>query len=377
MTTFLSAAEIGTGGAKSLPGAYFTSPEIFASEQQAVFSRHWLCATRADALRQPGDFVLRNMGHESVILLRDQRGTARAYHNVCRHRGARLCVDPCGTLPRTLRCPYHAWTWGLDGALLAAPTMDELAGFDRTDYPLLEAGLAEWAGYLFLTFGEPAAPFAQAFAPVLTRFDRYNLAELRSASKIEYDVAANWKLIFENYSECYHCPTVHPQLIKLSPADSGANDLGAGPFLGGYMQVPRPGGSMTSSGQACARAVGALPAEDLQRVYYYTIFPNMLLSLHHDFVMVHTLWPESPGRTRIECEWLFHPEAAAAPGYDPEDGVGFWDHTNRQDWAICERTQLGVSSAAYVPGPYSPRDSISAAFDAEYLRVMREAGHEF
>jgi Rieske 2Fe-2S family protein len=118
--------------------------------------------------------------------------------------------------------------------------------------------------------------------------------------------------------------------------------------------------------------VGDLPPEDLNRVYYYSLFPNMLLSLHHDYAMVHTLWPESAGQTRVECEWLFHPAAGGEPGYDPEDAIGFWDLTNRQDWAICERTQLGVASSAYVPGPFSPRDSISAAFDAEYLRVMRE-----
>jgi Rieske 2Fe-2S family protein len=272
-----------------------------------------------------------------------------------------LCLEPCGKLPRTIQCLYHAWTYGLDGTLLAAPSMEDLPGFDRADHPLVPAALAQWAGYLFVALGEPVAPFQEAYAPVLTRFDRFNLPELRSVRKI-----------FENYSECYHCPTVHPQLVKLSPADSGANDLVAGPFLGGYMLVSRPGGSMSASGRACARPVGDLPAEDLHRVYYYSLFPNMLLSLHHDYAMVHTLWPESPGRTRIECEWLFHPAAAGEPGYDPDDAIGFWDQTNRQDWAICERTQLGVSSSAYVPGPFSPRDSVSAAFDAEYLRVMRD-----
>jgi Rieske 2Fe-2S family protein len=117
-------------------------------------------------------------------------------------------------------------------------------------------------------------------------------------------------------------------------------------------------------------SVGALPPEDLHRVYYYSIFPNMLLSLHQDYVMVHTLWPESPDRTHIECEWLFHPEASAQPVFNPEDGVGFWDKTNREDWHICELSQLGIASRAYTPGPYSPREGISAAFDREYLQTL-------
>jgi Rieske 2Fe-2S family protein len=161
---------------------------------------------------------------------------------------------------------------------------------------------------------------------------------------------------------------VHPALVKISPADSGANDLSSGPFLGGYMEVK--GGSMTLSGRTCSIPVGELPAEDLHRVYYYTIFPNMLLSLHPDYVMVHAVWPQSPERTLIECHWLFHPDASAHPGFDPDDGVAFWDRTNREDWHICEQSQLGVSSRAYTPGPYSPRESISAAFDREVLSAL-------
>ena len=190
------------------------------------------------------------------------------------------------------------------------------------------------------------------------------------ARRIDYDVRANWKLMFENYSECFHCSPVHPTLVKLSPADSGANDLTAGAFLGGYMEVKPDYGSLTLSGNACAVPVGDLHGKEQHRVYYYSIYPNMLLSLHPDYVMVHTFWPESPDRTRIECEWLFHPDAETLPGFNPDDGVDFWDRTNREDWHICELSQSGVASRAYTPGPYSPRESISAAFDREYLRTL-------
>jgi Rieske 2Fe-2S family protein len=127
------------------------------------------------------------------------------------------------------------------------------------------------------------------------------------------------------------------------------------------------------SGRACAPMVGELPDEDLRRVYYYSVFPNLLLSLHPDYVMFHTLWPEAPDRTRIVCEWLFHPGAFDAAQHDPEDAVTFWDTTNREDWHICELSQQGVSSRKYAPGPYSPRESLPAAWDREYLRQLEGA----
>src|SRR2546422_835912 len=228
-------------------------------------------------------------------------------------------------------------------------------------------------GFLMITPARAAERFAQAFAPLVGRFARFNIANLRSARRIDYDVRANWKLIFQNYSECLHCPVIHPELAKLAPYTSGENDLVDGPFLGGYMTITREGGSLSLSGRACGVPVGELPAADLNRAYFYTIFPNLLLSLHPDYVMFHTLWPDGPARTRISCEWLVHRDSLSRPELDPEDGVRFWDMTNRQDWHICEQSQAGVSSRAYVPGPYSPRESVPAAWDREFLRAIGHA----
>jgi Rieske 2Fe-2S family protein len=182
---------------------------------------------------------------------------------------------------------------------------------------------------------------------------------------------ANWKLIFENYSECYHCPGVHPALQKLTPYDLAENDLCEGPFLGGFMPITK-GRSLTMSGNACALAVGDIKAQDHARVFYYSIFPNMLLSMHPDYVMVHQVWPKSPDHTLILCDWFFHPDAAAVsdPSYNPDDAIEFWDMTNKQDWRVCELSQQGIASRAYEPGPYSPRESIPAAWDREYLRYV-------
>jgi Rieske 2Fe-2S family protein len=185
-------------------------------------------------------------------------------------------------------------------------------------------------------------------------------------------VQANWKLIVQNYSECYHCPLVHPALADLSDYTSGQNDLVDGPFLGGFMDINHEGGSLTMSGQACALPIDGLPVEDLDRVYYYAFFPNMLLSMHPDYVLIHHLWPQGPGRTRIVCRWLFHPTAIAHPDFNPDDAVEFWDMTNQQDWHVCELSQLGVASRAYTTSPYSNRESLLVAFDREVLKALAQ-----
>ena len=336
MGQFLKAAAIGAQGAMTLPGRFYTSPELFQQEQESIFFRQWICVGREERIPQPGDYFVRTIGTESVIIVRGRDGTVRAFHNVCRHRGAQLCEAGEGHFKNAIRCPYHAWAYGLDGRLLAAPSMEEVMGFAADDYPLHPVSLARWEGFLFISLAAEPEPFAVAYTPLLDKFRPYNLPLLRMARRIDYDVRANWKLMFENYSECFHCAPVHPALVKLSPAESGANDLVSGAFLGGYMEVKPDSGSMTLSGNSCSLPVGDLCAEDYHRVYYYSLLPNMLLSLHPDYVMVHTLWPEAPDRTRIECEWLFHPEAATHPGFHPDDGVEFWDKTNREDWHICE-----------------------------------------
>ncbi len=373
MSSFVKATATYQQGQRTLPGRYYTSPEIYAEEQERIFTARWICVGRAAEIPAAGDYVLRTIAGESVIVVRGRDGALRAFYNVCRHRGTRLCEEPRGRFSETIQCPYHAWTYTIDGQLIGAPHMNEVQGFDKRDYPLHSVQLETWEGFVFVNLAGEPEPFARAFAAVAGRFGRFNLSALTAARRVDYEVAANWKLIFQNYSECLHCPVIHPGLAKLTPYTSGENDLIDGPFLGGYMVITRDGGSLTLSGRACGAPVGPLPAEDLNRVYFYSIFPNLLLSLHPDYVMFHTLWPDGPARTRITCEWLFHPDAFAAPAFDPDDAVGFWDETNRQDWHICEQSHAGITSRAYVPGPYSPREGISAAWDREFLRALGHA----
>ncbi|HMF80654.1 MAG TPA: SRPBCC family protein [Candidatus Acidoferrum sp.] len=427
---FRKTAETFAAEAKALAQQYFVSPEVFAEEQDRIFSKQWVLVGHQRQLAEAGDYFVAVVASESLIIVRDKGGELHGFYNVCRHRGTRLREDRNGHLS-AIQCPYHAWTYALDGRLIGAPHMDDVPGFDKSDYPLHRVNLAVWEGFIFVNLAEagslpsscisatsrsarplprggtghvavpdssilshshssaltgasrPSLPAGKErdrrkpdgfvsledwFAPLQGKFSHWNMSILQPAKRIEYDVCANWKLMFENYSECYHCPGVHPQLQKVSPYDSAENDLREGPFLGGFMKI-NLGKSLTMSGNACAAFVGKI--ENLQQVFYYSIFPNMLLSLHPEYVMVHQLWPQSPERTLIVCDWLFHPDAFGRKDFRPEDAIEFWDMTNKQDWHVCELSQQGIASRAYEPGPYSARESIPAAWDEYYLRRMK------
>ena len=357
-------------GAKTLDASWYVSPEIFALEQERVFSRDWLCVGREETIPNPGDFFTVERFGESLIVTRGTDAEVRALYNVCRHRGSRMCQAASGHFHGSIQCPYHAWTYGLDGELKAARNMAEVPGFERADYPLKQAGIAIWDGFIFVNLAFDAVPFEQVFAPLMGRFAKWNIAELRTARGITYELACNWKLVFLNYSECYHCPLVHPQLDKLSPSDSGKNDLSEGPFLGGYSEMRQQGMALTMTGDSSRPPLEGIDAADLSRSYYYTIFPSLLLSLHSDYVMVHYVKPLTPGRTEVVCAFLFDPKTMARSDFDPSDAVDFWDLTNRQDWHVNQLTQLGMHSRAYSPGPYSNAEGLLSAFDRYYLRVM-------
>jgi glycine betaine catabolism A len=372
----LRRAKSGIARAQTLPQRYFVSEEIFAREEEKIFSKQWLLVGHQSELPHPGNFFTVEVANESLIIVRSslngaEEASIRAFYNICRHRGTRLCEEKRGHV-RVIQCPYHAWTYALDGRLLGAPHMDDVLGFEKTAYSLNSVKLGFWEGFIFLNLADISAPLERWLSPLIAKFSHWNLPRLRSARRIGYDVRANWKLIFENYSECYHCPGVHPMLSKLTPYDSAENDLEEGPFLGGSMPI-RGGHSLTMSGDACAIPVGDIKAEDHYRVFYYSIFPNMLLSMHPDYVMVHQLWPISPSNTLVYCDWFFNAEAFNENDFNPDDAIAFWDMTNRQDWHVCELSQQGISSRAYQPGPYSSRESIPAAWDREYLRQIGDS----
>jgi Rieske 2Fe-2S family protein len=364
MSTFFKTDEHYVPGSLTLPQPYYTSHDMFDRELERIFKKYWLCAGHQSRIPEPGDYFLVNIFNESLIILRDKQGEVRAFYNVCRHRGTRICEAAEGRFGGSLQCSYHAWTYGLDGRLIGAPFMKDVKEFHWEDYPLRLAPVSVWEGFIFVHLGmQPPEPFEKMYSPLLGRFKAWNMSRLRSHRRIAYDVKSNWKYIFQNFNECYHCPTIHPLLNKHMDYTSGTNDLIEGPFLGGSLDLR--GQSMTVTGRTCALPLGEL-GEDSKRAYYYSILPNLLLNIHPDYVMFHLVMPDGPAHSTVISEWLFHAGASAREDFRPEDAVQFWDETNLQDW------QLGVSSQAYSPGWYTPRESLLAAFDRHYLRLMQD-----
>ena len=248
--------------------------------------------------------------------------------------------------------------------------MDAVSDFNKSDYPLNKAAIAEWEGFIFINLAGVPIDFNSEFASLFNRFSEWGISELQLIETKSYSVNCNWKLIIQNFSECYHCPIIHPQLAEITPFTGGRNDLISGPFLGGYMEMKKE--TISESGHFCGPPVGNLSPENLKRVYYYALFPNMLLSLHPDYVMVHTVWPEAVDTCRIECSWFFSGEVNQNDKFHPEKAINFWDNTNRQDWDICEKSYLGIQSRKYKPGPYSGQESLLAAYDEHYLSMLNK-----
>ena len=351
----------------TLPQRYFVSDEIFAEETGRLFHGDWFCLGRRDQLSSPGDFFLADVAGESVIVTLDAEGKPRAVFNVCRHRGSRLTEEAAGRFAHCrIRCPYHRWTYDCGGSLLAAPNMQD--DFDVGDWPLHSVELASWQGFLFVNLSATPRPIAESFAPYWNQLDPWRASELRVAHQEEYDLATNWKMVFQNFNECYHCRSIHPGLDELSPVQDCSNDFTEGRFLGGPMQLSAE--SMTSDGKCTAPTIGSLDEKQRRRVYYYTLLPNLMLGLHPDFVIAWRLEPKSPSKTRIIAQWLYEPEAIRRVDFDAGPAVSFWDKTNRQDWAICQSSYLGVASKAYRPGPWSTSESIPRSFDRSVLDAL-------
>jgi Rieske 2Fe-2S family protein len=350
-------------GAVTLPAAYYVDPNFFKREMDALFARMWICAGRTEQVERPGQFFVRDVLGESIIVTRAASGGVHAFYNVCRHRGTRLCTEPAGTFAGSIQCPYHAWTYDLEGRLIGAPHMEEVPHFRKEQYPLYGVSVDVWDGHIFLNLAKDPQPLAIQLADLPQKFTAWQMEDLRLGHRIVYDVKANWKLLIQNYSECLHCPNLHPALNRLSHYLSGENEPLHASYMGGRMDL-RPGVATLSLDGTCPRAfLPGLSSEDVRRVYYYAIFPNLLLSLHPDYMLVHTLWPVAPDRTINICEWHFHAKTLAAPEFAASDAIDFWDMTNRQDWQVCELSQAGIASRAYTPGPYSSREDLLYAFD--------------
>ena len=359
-------------GAHTLERDYYVNPDILQKEYKNIFLNNWICAGRTSELSKAGQYKVISVGTESVIILRDANGILRGHTNVCRHRGTRICDNKVGQFSKTIQCGYHGWTYGLNGQLVGAPHMDEVDGFEKSDYPLFSVPVAEWEGFIFINFSDNPQNFDITFGPLKDRFKPWTMGDLLPLKTISYDVSGNWKLVIQNYCECYHCPILHPDLAAITPYMGGRNDLHEGSFLGGYMDFNEEKNSITSSGNLCCPPLKNVKEDDMKRVYYYSIFPNMLLSLHPEYVMYHTIWPKGVDKCSVECTWLFEKGVAESDEHKPYEAIDFWDMTNQQDWYISELSQLGIQSQKYTPAPYSGQESLLAAFDQYYKKKLND-----
>jgi phenylpropionate dioxygenase-like ring-hydroxylating dioxygenase large terminal subunit len=344
------------GQSRMLPRAAYTDQAVFEWEKQNFFGGGWLCVGRSEQIANPGDQRAESAGTGSVLLTRDDDGAVHAFANTCRHRGHELL--PCGGSAnhKMIICPYHAWTYDLKGDLRAAAGYKGQRGFATRQFGLIELPCAEWNGLVFVDGSGEAPPLADGLRGLDEVLAPYEMSRLVTAGVHEYDSPANWKILTENYHECYHCPSIHPELCRVSPPKSGENYDKPGTWVGGTMDL-RPGmTTMSLDGTSQGVPLRGLDATGLRTVIYVNVFPNILISPHPDYVMVHRLMPLAADRTRIECSWAFAPEAVSRPGFDPSYAIDFWDLTNRQDWSACESVQRGLSSPHAVPGPLNPAE---------------------
>jgi Rieske 2Fe-2S family protein len=340
----------------TLPGRYYTDPAIFEQEKRNIFEKQWLYVCRAQDVPAPGRFVRASVGDENVIVVRGRDQKLRAFLNVCRHRGATLCLTDSGDVGRSVRCPYHSWSYRLDGSLISAPNWQSMAAVDKADYSLHPVHLAQWHGLVWLNLAENPPLLDEQVWPQLdyrlggdrAKFDRYDLAGLVVGRRVDYPVAANWKIIQENFQECYHCATIHPELVDALPQfRSLAGGATASYEADGYHFAEHKA-SFSVSGEVVLPRLPGLEDSDDRKYYGMVIRPNCFLSLLPDHVIVHRFQPVSPELTTVVCEWLFPPETVAA--HDLDDTVELFHRVNRQDFAASQWCQPNMRSRAYAGG---------------------------
>jgi Rieske 2Fe-2S family protein len=336
------------GESTMLPGQAYTSAEVLAWELRHLFAASWVCLGREDELRSEGATQLGVTVGDVPVLLTWVDGGVRAFANTCRHRGHELLREGCGAAREAIVCPYHAWSFRLDGTLLAAPGMREVASFGPSQFGLVCLPVEVWHGWVFVNATATAAPFTEHVGGMADLVAPYQPQNLTRQGQHSYDVRANWKVVVENFHECYHCPVIHPELCAVSPPTSGENWHLPGAWVGGSMDLRDFAETMSLDGHSRGHFLDGV---DRRRVRYLGLFPNLLVSLHPDYVMTHRLLPLAPDRTRVECSWHF-PEGVADPSY----AVDFWDITNREDWGACESVQRGLASPHFRPGPLAPSE---------------------
>lgn len=380
----------------ALAQPFYTSDAVFRRDVERVFLKEWQLVGHVSELPEPGDYLLFDLLGESVIVVRDREGAFHALANVCRHRGSRVCLEPRGNVSR-FSCPYHAWVYNLDGSLFSARLMG--AETDKADLGLKRFSIEVFHGLIYVSFSDKPQDFSAArdlLDPMVAPFD---LARTRIAARASYPVAANWKLLVENYNECYHCTSAHPEfsrshVIHLPErlheplnAEVGARaaETGAPARLLDGTGPNKPKGAIdtyyrryalfegyetgSQDGKPLAPLLGVLSGWDgaASDVYVGTLNPMLVYA---DHAVLYRFIPVDKDNSIQEIIWLVHEDAVEGRDYDKDRLTWLWDVTTESDKLIIEKNQEGVNSRFYEPGPFAPMESYTKWFVETYLRTI-------
>ncbi|MGC1389356.1 MAG: aromatic ring-hydroxylating dioxygenase subunit alpha [Steroidobacteraceae bacterium] len=382
----------------ALPREFYTDPAIFECDMQSMLLKHWFCAGHMSSIARPGEYLVVDLGAESVIVVRTTAGEVRALLNVCRHRGSRLCAGRAGRAAAArLTCPYHAWTYDLEGNLLAARLMPE--SFRRSDMGLKTLPVRVIEGLIFTTFAEQPLDFSAAEEALARSAGVYGWARAKVAHRELYSIAANWKLAVENYMECYHCQPAHPEYAKrhvyARPAEMNAEAERAGrrraetlgivvPDIDGYGRAAVPGqesisvfrsalyegqSSATDDGRPLGKLMGSFSASDGNSTYF-DIGPLSDFLAYPDHGVIYRFIPRTVDRTEMEVLWLVDEAAVEGADYEVERLTWLWKTTSAEDKKIVEMNQAGVNSRFFEPGPYSLQEPFADRFVTWYLQEL-------
>jgi choline monooxygenase len=350
-----------------IPDAY-VSPDFHSLERSAIFARSWVPVCVTDELAEPGSYVVVDVAGCSLVVCRNRAGELRAHHNVCRHRGTRLIGEEQGRVERFFQCPYHAWAYDLDGVCLGTPLftpesgipedqrdvfdMSGVTAFDKADYGLYPVRVEPWACLVFVCLDAAAPSLRSELGDLPERLAGHRLDEHSLLHRVEYEIAANWKLVAENFMEYYHLPWVHPGLVKVSPMKAHHRWQGAGMYVG-FCTSPIASNTEGGGWQGLP-GLPTLDEDDATSARFAWVFPNVALSVlpNHAFLLLAR--PSAADRTAESAYLLSHPECIDRAGdaleRETEALLAFWDEVNREDIAIVERVQAGVADPTYTGG---------------------------
>ena len=354
---------------QTLPADYYLDAGHYERELKAIWYRNWVYVCRDEILDEPRTFRTIGIGSQNVLVLRDENGDLQAFHNTCRHRGSILCTESEGKLrSKSIICPYHSWSYSLQGELKRTPSKNCPAGFDKRNYPLYKVAVEEWKGFIFVNLaGENAVPLADSFQEDSANLDNWPMQSLKLGHTYQKTMACNWKIFWENFNECLHCPSVHPELCKIVPIYGRAymeseedpnwpeNQHSADPkLIGGLREGAK---TWSFDGQPVGKPFAGLSEKERNSGHHYVVnCPSIFIAAHIDYVRIVRLLPLGPEKTEMQVEWLFSEETLADKSIDIEKAASFAKLVMQQDAFVSELNQRGLHCIQHKHGVLMAED---------------------